>query len=282
MVTRRAQRRAVRIGAVCAMALVLGACAYLGSDDDAASTTVPAVVDPTATSASVPAGDTTIAATPSTSAITVAPTSTTTTTTTVPPTTTIPPPLGVDELVLTSTALGQARMGTDPDQVVSYVSAILGSPTSDTGWVTPESFVACEGTTVILDHFGTPVGVGRWAGRRDEVWEGWRPRMAALATCENVVVKLGGLAMPDNGYGWDTAERPPSSDEMLAAQGDWYRATIDEFGPHRCMFESNFPVDRWSLSYRTVWNAFKKIAAEYSTSEAADLLGGTARRIYSI
>ncbi len=141
---------------------------------------------------------------------------------------------------------------------------------------------ACDGTTVILDHFGTPVGVGRWAGRRHEVWEGWRPRMAALAACENVVVKLGGLAMPDNGYGWDTAERPPSSDEMLAAQGDWYRATIDEFGPHRCMFESNFPVDRWSLSYRTVWNAFKKIAAEYSTSEAADLLGGTARRVYSI
>lgn len=140
----------------------------------------------------------------------------------------------------------------------------------------------CSGTTVILDHFGTPVGVGRWAGRRDEVWEGWRARMATLAECDNVVVKLGGLAMPDNGYGWDTAARPPSSAEMIRAQGDWYRATIDLFGPDRCMFESNFPVDRWSLSYRTVWNAFKTIASEYSADEAADMLGGTARRVYSI
>jgi len=69
---------------------------------------------------------------------------------------------------------------------------------------------------------------------------------------------------------------------MIRAQGDWYRATIDLFGPDRCMFESNFPVDRWSLSYRTVWNAFKTIASEYSADEAADMLGGTARRVYSI
>ena len=235
MVTRRAQRRAVRIGAVCAMALVLGACAYLGSDDDAASTTVPAVVDTTATSASVPAGDTTIPAAPSTSAITVAPTTrTTTTTSTVPPTTTIPPPLGVDELVLTPTALGQARMGTDPDQVVSYVSAILGSPTSDTGWVTPESFVACEGTTVRRVEWGA---LGVMFGDESAVASG---RTHLMSYSYGLVGRLD--AEPQGLLTAEGLGLGSSVDQLLTA---YPNALIDEGDPEVDIPPSFYVSDEW-------------------------------------
>ena len=137
-------------------------------------------------------------------------------------------------------------------------------------------------TQMILDHFGTPLGVGRFAGRRDEIFEEWKVTIDEIARCENVVAKLGGLAMPDNGFGWDKAERPPTSDEFVAAQGRYYRHAIERFGPDRCMFESNFPVDKFSLSYRVLWNALKKIAAPYSTSERDAMFRGTATRVYRL
>ena len=120
------------------------------------------------------------------------------------------------------------------------------------------------GTTMVLDHFGTPLGVGPYESQREQIFEQWKADIADIARCENVVAKIGGLAMPDNGFGWHTAERPPTSDEFIEAQGRYYLHTIEQFGPERCMFESNFPVDRFSLSYRTVWNAFKKLVADFS------------------
>ncbi len=141
---------------------------------------------------------------------------------------------------------------------------------------------AVPGTTMVLDHFGTPVGVGPYASKRDEIFEQWKIDIAELARCENVVAKLGGLAMPDNGFGWHTAARPATSDELIAAQRRYYMHTIECFGPQRCMFESNFPVDRFSLSYRTVWNAFKKMTAEFSADERTAMLSGTARRVYRL
>ena len=137
-------------------------------------------------------------------------------------------------------------------------------------------------TTMVLDHFGTPLGVGMYAGRRDEVYEEWAGGITELAACDNVVAKLGGLAMPDNGFGWHTADRPPTSDEFVEAQARYYHHTIEAFGPERCMFESNFPVDRLSLSYPVLWNALKKIAARYSADERAAMFEGTARRVYGI
>jgi len=141
---------------------------------------------------------------------------------------------------------------------------------------------AVPGTTMVLDHFGTPVGVGPFASHREEIFEQWRTDVAELAQCENVVAKLGGLAMPDNGFGWDTAPQPPTSDELVAAQERYYLHTIECFGPERCMFESNFPVDRWSLSYRTFWNACKKLAAGFSADERAAMFAGTATRVYRL
>jgi predicted TIM-barrel fold metal-dependent hydrolase len=141
---------------------------------------------------------------------------------------------------------------------------------------------AVPDTLMVLDHFCTPLGAGRFAGRRDELFDQWRDDMAAIAGCENVVAKLGGLAMPDNGFGWHAAARPPTSDEFVAAQGRYYRHTLDCFGPDRCLFESNFPVDRLSLSYRTLGNAVKKILRDCSPAERDAVFYGTATRVYQL
>ncbi len=137
-------------------------------------------------------------------------------------------------------------------------------------------------TTMVLDHFGTPLGVGPYESQREEIFEQWKKDIREIATCSNVVAKLGGLAMPDNGFGWHTADRPPTSDEFLQVQRRYFEHTIECFGPERCMFESNFPVDRLSLSYRTVWNAFKKLAASFSPEEKTAMFSGTATRVYRL
>lgn len=141
---------------------------------------------------------------------------------------------------------------------------------------------ATPGTTMVLDHFGTPIGVGAWAGSLDEIFPVWQQDIAAVAQNPNVVAKIGGLAMPDNGYGWHERATPATSDEIVAAHERWYLHTIECFGPERCMFESNFPVDRLSVSYAVLWNALKKIAARFTPSERDLLFWGTAERVYSL
>jgi predicted TIM-barrel fold metal-dependent hydrolase len=137
-------------------------------------------------------------------------------------------------------------------------------------------------TLMVLDHFGTPIGVGRYADQREAIFAEWKQDMTEIARCDNVVAKLGGMAMPDNGFGWHTAARPPTSDEFVAAQGRYFEYMIESFGADRCMFESNFPVDRLSLSYRVLWNALKKIAHGCSESERDALFFGTATRVYDL
>ncbi|MEM9520148.1 MAG: amidohydrolase family protein [Actinomycetota bacterium] len=141
---------------------------------------------------------------------------------------------------------------------------------------------ACPGTTMVLDHFGTPLGVGRFEGRHDEIFERWRDDIAAIAACENTVAKLGGLAMPDNGFGYHRADRPPSSDDLLFDQRRWYEHTIECFGPDRCMFESNFPVDKLSAPASVVWNMFQKLVAAYADDEQTAMFSGTANRVYRL
>ena len=137
-------------------------------------------------------------------------------------------------------------------------------------------------TTIVLDHLGGVLGIGAYATNRAEVFTQWGKDLAALAECPNVVVKLGGMAMPLNGFGWEQREQPPTSDEFVTAQQPYYLHAIEHFGPERCMFESNFPVDKQSLGYRTLWNAFKKIAAGFSTDERAAMFRGTAMRVYRL
>ena len=145
-----------------------------------------------------------------------------------------------------------------------------------------ELAAAVPGTTLVLDHFGTPLGVGPYIGQREAIFENWQRDIAVIARQPNVVAKVGGLAMPDNGFGWDQRERPASSDALVAAQARYYHHTIECFGPSRCMFESNFPVDRRSLPYNVYWNAMKKIASRYSADEQQAMFYGTAARVYRI
>ncbi len=141
---------------------------------------------------------------------------------------------------------------------------------------------ATPGTTMILDHFGTPLGVGPYEGKRDEIFAAWKDDVAEIAECPNVHAKIGGFAMPDNGWNWQTRATPPTSDEFVEAQGKWYHHMIKCFGAERCMFESNFPVDRLSISYHVLWNGLKKIAADYSEAEQAAMFSGTAARVYGV
>jgi predicted TIM-barrel fold metal-dependent hydrolase len=137
-------------------------------------------------------------------------------------------------------------------------------------------------TTIIFNHLGGPIGVGSYAGRRDEVFAAWKPAVAELAQCPNVVAKVGGIQMVVNGYRWHELERPPTSDELLQANQDWYNYTIDQFGPDRCMFESNFPVDKLSCSYTVLWNQFKKLTRGFSADERAAMFHDTAMRVYRL
>ena len=141
---------------------------------------------------------------------------------------------------------------------------------------------ACPDAVIVLNHIGAPLGTGPYADRRTEVLATWRAGMTELATCPNVTVKVGGIGMARFGVGFERWERPPNSDELLAVWGDELRWCIDLFGPDRCMFESNFPVDAQSCSYLVLWNAFKKLSSEYSTAERIDLHSGTARRVYRL
>ena len=137
-------------------------------------------------------------------------------------------------------------------------------------------------TTIILDHFGGPLGVGPYAGTHKDYFPAWQKNINDLVACENVVAKLGGMAMPMNGFGWDGRATPATSDEFVAAQRDFYLHAIDCFGPGRCMFESNFPMDRQSISYPVLWNGLKKIAAAFSETEKDQLFRGTAARVYKL
>jgi len=141
---------------------------------------------------------------------------------------------------------------------------------------------AVPDTIMILDHFGTPVGVGPFAGRRDAVFDYWKSDIADIARRPNVFAKLGGMAMPVNGFGWDQRQMPPTSDEFAAAQRAYYLHTIECFGPDRCMFESNFPVDKYSLSYPVLWNGLKKIVQDFTEGEKDAMFSGTATEIYRL
>jgi L-fuconolactonase len=137
-------------------------------------------------------------------------------------------------------------------------------------------------TTIVLDHFGGPVGIGTYAGRADEVYAAWRTSISELATCPNVVAKLGGINMEVNGFGWHERPRPPSSQELADATRRYYELTIEKFGADRCMFESNFPVDAVTCNYTVLWNSFKRLTSGCSAGEKARLFHDTAARVYRL
>ncbi|MCH9027884.1 MAG: amidohydrolase family protein [Proteobacteria bacterium] len=136
--------------------------------------------------------------------------------------------------------------------------------------------------TIVLDHIGGPLGIGPYAGKREDVFALWRKNITELAQCANVVVKLGGLTMTMSGFGWHKRDAPPGSIELAEAMAPYYQTCIDCFGVERCMFESNFPVDRASCAYTIQWNAFKRLTQGYSQAERSALFHDTATRVYRL
>jgi len=137
-------------------------------------------------------------------------------------------------------------------------------------------------TPIVLDHVGGAIGLGRYAGQRDEVFAEWSGRIGELAYCPNVHIKLGGLGMRMFGFDLHTRELPPSWEELAAAWRPYIETCIAAFGPERAMFESNFPVDKGSCGYAALCNAFKHITAGCSAAEKAALFAGTATRFYRL
>ncbi len=138
------------------------------------------------------------------------------------------------------------------------------------------------GVTIILNHIGAPLGVGPYAGKRDEVFQEWSQGIATIAACPNVAVKLGGVGSLRSGYDWHERAVKPSSQELAQVLKPYFDHCIERFGVERCMFESNFPVEKSSNGYVNLWNAFKKITRHYSISERAALFHDTAARLYRI
>ncbi|MBV9248653.1 MAG: amidohydrolase family protein [Acetobacteraceae bacterium] len=141
---------------------------------------------------------------------------------------------------------------------------------------------AFPGTQICLNHIGGPLGIGPYAGNREEVFAAWSKSIRSLAKCRNVSVKLGGMAMRINGFDFHEKAEPPSSETLAAAWRPYVDTCIEAFGASRCMFESNFPVDKGSYGYAPFWNACKILARGASAEERTALFSGTATRFYRL
>jgi L-fuconolactonase len=141
---------------------------------------------------------------------------------------------------------------------------------------------AVPNLTIVLNHLGGLNRAGPYANKDDEVLPAWRRGIAVVAQCSNVNLKLGGIGMPRLGFEWHSREKPIGSEELAAQMAPLMSYCIEQFGPSRCMFESNFPVDKVSFSHHVLFNAFKRCSAGYSASERAALFHDTAARAYRI
>ena len=120
-----------------------------------------------------------------------------------------------------------------------------------------------DGTAIVLNHTGLP------ADRSVEGLAGWRRAMAGLAACPNVAIKISGIGV--RGQRW-TAD----------ANREIVLTTIDLFGPERCMFASNFPVDGLCGSFADIYGGFDAITRDFAESERRALFRDNALRVYRI
>ncbi len=137
-------------------------------------------------------------------------------------------------------------------------------------------------TSIVIDHSGGMLGIGPYKGKRKEAFADWRKGMAAVAENENTFVKIGGLGLRAYGLAVHEERLPPTSEMLAGLWRDTIEACIELFGTRRCMFESNFPVDKGSCGYTAMWNAYKRVTASYSAAERTDLFRDTATRFYKL
>ena len=165
-----------------------------------------------------------------------------------------------------------ARMGLSLDVMLSFPQL---KELADFARAVPE-------VSIILNHLGGISRTGMYAGKDDEIIPAWREGIAAVADCPNVTCKLGGMGMPRLGFGWHERTIPIGSEELAESMAPWKNYCIEQFGPERCMFESNFPPDKVSFSYNVMYNAFKRLSKDYSPTERANLFHDAAVRVYRI
>ena len=165
-----------------------------------------------------------------------------------------------------------ARMGLSLDVMLSFPQL---KELADFARAVPE-------VSIILNHLGGISRTGMHAGKDDEIIPAWREGIAAVADCPNVTCKLGGMGMPRLGFGWHERTIPIGSEELAESMAPWKNYCIEQFGPERCMFESNFPPDKVSFSYNLMYNAFKRLSKDYSPTERANLFHDAAVRVYRI
>lgn len=137
-------------------------------------------------------------------------------------------------------------------------------------------------TPVIVNHIGNVAGIGAEDENSGELIKKWRAEIKGIATCRNVFMKLGGLGMTAFGFGWHNQPVPPGSIELAKKTAPFITYCIEQFGTGRCMFESNWPVDKESFSYTVLWNAFKRMTVDFSESERRDLFYNTATEVYRL
>lgn len=137
-------------------------------------------------------------------------------------------------------------------------------------------------TTIVLNHVGGAIGIGPYEGKRSEVLAEWRAGMKALAACPNVHVKVGGMGMRLFGFAFQDGAEPPTGQQLATAWRPYVEAVVEDFGAGRCMLESNFPVDKGSCSYASLWNAFKILTKGATRAKRAALFSGTAARVYKL
>jgi predicted TIM-barrel fold metal-dependent hydrolase len=141
---------------------------------------------------------------------------------------------------------------------------------------------AFPNANIIVGHVGGPLGYGPYTGKRDEVYAAWKAGIIELATCPNVTMKLGGMMMRLAAFDYGAAPVPPSSTELAGYWRPYIELCIERFGANRCMFESNFPVDKMGIGYGPLWNALKRLATGASADEKLALFSGTAKRAYRL
>ena len=137
-------------------------------------------------------------------------------------------------------------------------------------------------TKIVLNHVGGPLGINQFSSDKKSTFDSWKNLILELSTCPNIYIKLGGLGLVSCGFGFNKLEQPVSSERLAHAWRPWVSHCIDTFTPTRCMFESNFPVDKVTCSYPVLWNTFKRLTQEYSESEQANLLSNTAKNFYGL
>ena len=135
-------------------------------------------------------------------------------------------------------------------------------------------------TTIVVNHVGQVVGV-KDADRADAFSE-WRRYITDLAQRRNVMCKVGGMGQPYFGFGFELRDTLPTYLELASAWRPWTETVIETFGVERCMMESNFPADRRSCDFVTLWNALKHIVTAGSRSDKNALFHDNAARVYRI